>query len=634
VKRAGGWEIHTACWYHGEDPQARGRLYINTDPEAEIPGLHECKVCGAHGSLVSIKKHFGDAVEQKDEDYQSLRGVLEDAAEFYHQQLGDHEEAFMWLRGPERMLTTDTIVDHKLGYAAGGLYSYLRSKGHSTADQLKTGLVMEDKATNKIVDSLRNMVTIPYFVAGNCVMIRGRAWPHDKDSKGPKYKTCGGNTTRLYNSDAAWETDEIVITEGEFDALVMKQLGYKAVGVPGARTWQDSWDGYMATMKRIWLVFDRDVAGEQGAEKLRERFGHRVKRVMLSQEGQKKDPTMWVAEGNTAQDFQDLLEQAAKGGLLVSVAEARQEHSEVQGLDGLKLGFDLLDTMIEPGLLPSQVMVVLAKAGTGKTLFLLNLMQRMSMVEGQEELPFLFVSLEQTRGEWWERARRIYSFYNPEGNGDAVEKYWQDRLMLVDKNRVSENELHVILDDYEYRMGRPPACTFIDYLGYWAQGFKGERYERTSDAIMALKSVGKDRRIPIITPHQVSRIAKYGEEPDTDAARDAGVVEETADFLFTLWSPDAQLGRNPEEKQGIVSMRIGKSRHGGRGTKIDLQFAPLSLALVPVGADRYAKAAKDELHWEIQYNDKWAHAVYRHRTGFEGSLNNAAQIAAEVSSAW
>jgi hypothetical protein len=66
VKRAGGWEIHTACWYHGEDPQARGRLYINTDPEAEIPGLHECKVCGAHGSLVSIKKHFGDADEQKD----------------------------------------------------------------------------------------------------------------------------------------------------------------------------------------------------------------------------------------------------------------------------------------------------------------------------------------------------------------------------------------------------------------------------------------------------------------------------------------------------------------------------------------------------------------------------------------
>jgi DNA primase len=306
LKKAGGYEVHTACFFHGEDPQSRGRLYINVDPEADIPGLFMCQVCGEKGSIVSLKKFFGDPVDDggKEDTSHITLEIFQKAAAFYHHQLGLFDDVFLWLRGEERGLEVETIVERSIGYAYNdnGLYKHLRSEGYSTNQIMQTGLVMEHQG--RIRDSLRDMVTIPYFVAGNIVSIRGRAWPYDendKASKKPKYKTCGGNSARLFNSDRTWESEELVICEGEFDCMVMEQHGFAAVGVPGARIWQDAWDGYIANVRRVWLVFDRDTAGEQGAQKLVDKFGPKVKRVHLSEEGQKKDPTTWfVKEGHTA----------------------------------------------------------------------------------------------------------------------------------------------------------------------------------------------------------------------------------------------------------------------------------------------------------------------------------------------
>ena len=530
-----------------------------------------------------------------------------------------------YLQGPERGLTMSTIVDRQLGWAPGGLqlYKHLRSEGFANKEITATGLVREQG--DGIVDSLSGMVTIPYHTAGNVVQIRGRAWPYDGD--GPKYKTCGGNKARLYNTDRTWDTKEIVITEGEFDAMMVEQLGYPAIGSPGANQWQDVWDGYVEDQRRIMLLFDRDAAGMQGAEKLRDRFGSRVREIHLSEPGIKMDPTSWVCDnGGNPDEFAALVEKGRSGGLLVTVDEALAEHTELQGLPGVKFGIEQLDVNIEPGLLDGQVAVVLAKSGTGKTISLLNMMETMRRVPGQEDLKFLFVSLEQTRGEWWERARRIHRFYNLDKTDEEVADWWRNNIMLVDKNRVSPDEFKTVLDDFEYQQGQLPDVTFIDYLGYWAQSFPGERYQRTSDAIMSLKELAKgtssDDRLKIITPHQVSRVAKYGEEPDTDSARDAGVVEETADFLFTLWNPDSQLGRAEEEKSGLINMRIGKSRHGGKGTKIAYQFAPISLALVPHGEQQLTVRAKEELEYERLHHDSFEDVILRHQSGFDGRIDD------------
>lgn len=614
VKEVPPDNIHCACFFCGEANNKRGRLYININ--SEPPGLYKCHLCGDTGAFNRIRKHFGDPAIWDDKPeakgveqaaYNRLE-ILNEAAAYYHDLLADHEKAYLYLRD-ERGFTLETIQDHQFGWADGTLANHLiRVKKYPENDVKATGLVDQFGR-----DFFQDYLTIPYLTNGNVVQIRGRKL--GESSHGAKYKTPSGQKARLFNTDLVWNAKEVILTEGEFDAVVLEQLGYAAVGVPGAVSWSDAWNDYFQNARKAFIVFDNDSAGDTGAEKVARAIGPRSRIVKMPEHGPgeaKNDPTEWlVNKGHSRDDFQMLLIQA-KGGHLLTVYDGYAEWRDTQLLEGLKLGLELIDFKIKPGLLPGQVMVILAKTGVGKTLLTLNIFHRMSIMN--PDVKILFVSLEQTRGEWFDRARKIFRFYNPTMSDEAVLEFFRDRLLIIDKNRISEEELVSCLEQYEFEIGQKPDLVAIDYLGYWARGYRGEPYERTSAAIMALKAIAKEHRIAFLTPHQVSRVAHFGEEIEADASRDSGVVEETADFMMTLWSEDQRKGREESEKTGLVTLKVVKSRHGGSGTRQSLQFAPASLAMIPVGDTALAAAAKNEHLW-VQQRDDYDLCIYRHATG-------------------
>lgn len=618
LRKAGGDNYNTLCFFHDEEPGKRGRLYVNCG-DSEEAGLHMCFVCGAKGNLRTLMRHFGDEPDRfVDDSVHAKHELLRDAAEFYAKNL--HPKVADWLRD-ERGLDDSVVDRHQLGWAPSeddtALYRHLKSCGHSVPTMLATGLVVE--RNDRIKDFLQAAVTIPYHVQGQVVLIRG------KDMNG-KYVTPPGQVARLFNVDSAYDTDETVfLCEGEFDALVLGQLGFAAVGCPGANTWQSSWTASFDHVRQVRIMFDPDDAGRDGALKIKEKLGSKARVLDLpvpdGVEAKEVDPSFLVVHQNWSSTDFDVVNASASAAstLLVTVDEAFLEWAEIQGLPGLKFGFDELDWALKPGLLPGQVVVLLAKTNQGKSLALLNMFQRMRMMH--PDLKILFVSLEQTRGDWMERARRIWSFYNlgcdPQFVTRGTLDFWRPSLEMIDKNRVTEVELLTAIDEFEARKGQPPDLLAVDYLGYFAAGYKGERYERTSDAIMGLKAIAKDRRIATIAPHQVNRMGGFGMELEIDQARDSGAVEETADFIFSLWAPDSMAGKLPHERTGTVNMKIGKSRHGGKGNKIDLQFAPLTLTMVPIEDARHFRFAKNELRY-LERRESWRQAVWRHRTGIEG----------------
>lgn len=611
-KHGTGNNVYGACFFHGEEPNKRGRLYVNTDDNADVLGKFICFVCGETGALNKIRKHFGDEPLSTNKHIlsESRSEILEAAANYYYENLLKNDEALVYLL-EDRGLVFDTIEKHKIGWADGKLFEHLVGLGFSESDIRKTNLV-----TSNNKDFFNGVITIPYHVVGRVVQIRGKFI-------GGKYKGAPGQEAALFNSDCTLNYDNnesIVICEGEFDALVMSQLGYNAVGVPGAQTWKEAWTEYLSDFKKYIICFDNDSTGHKAAEKLASSLGPASKIVELpahdiDREEEKNDPSHLIVNvGWRREDF-DRLFIGAKGGLLVTVDDAKREWDEYQQLinsgAAVQFGIEMLDRAIFPGLMPAQVCVIIAKTGVGKTLTLLNTFERIR--RSQPEVDILFVSLEQTRGEWFDRARKIHSFYNLECNDSDVMDYYRDNLTLIDKNRVTEEELIQCIEQYEMEKGKKPGIIAVDYLGYWARSFKGEAYERTSAAIMALKAVAKDTRIPIIAPHQVSRMAETGEEPSLNSLRDSGVVEETADFVFALWTPDQRRNTNKEDRQGEIYWKILKSRHGGVGTKVSLQFDPLTLAMVPKG-DPLWQRAKDG-HDMYMNGDTYEEALYRHRTG-------------------
>lgn len=81
-----------------------------------------------------------------------------------------------------------------------------------------------------------------------------------------KYTSVTGSRAGLFNADALWNTDRVVICEGEIDAMLLTQYGYPAVSsTVGAGTWKADWVKLFSSVRQIWILYDNDDAGRKGS---------------------------------------------------------------------------------------------------------------------------------------------------------------------------------------------------------------------------------------------------------------------------------------------------------------------------------------------------------------------------------
>lgn len=128
---------------------------------------------------------------------------------------------------------------------------------------------------------------------------------HDKMLNWPGY-----GQAEIFLSDAV-EGDEIVICEGEMDALVARQYGFPACSTTaGAGTWSERWTPLFAG-KRVYIVYDVDEQGIQGAKKVAVRLnkaGAQVYIVKLPLTTKGSDVTNYfIDQGFGKNDFRELL---------------------------------------------------------------------------------------------------------------------------------------------------------------------------------------------------------------------------------------------------------------------------------------------------------------------------------------
>lgn len=589
-KRAGG-EVAYPCFLSCDEPkQSRKRkLYVNP-----VTGMYKCFVCDDHGGTTLLLRFFGDDTPTgvASQPSANKRRILEQATARGAEYLWNDDDALTYLMGEKRGLTADTIRERQLGRVPKG-WSLTDELG--TPEELTNAGLLGSNGRNFFYDHL----LIPYHHMGSVVQLRGRV-PDGVDRPGGKYMTGPGQGVRLYNADALMGADEAILCEGEFDAMIlaqhlalssddrMRHIG--VVAIPGTSATPEGFEGYFSDVKRVYVAFDSDDPGRKASIRIKELLGSRARIVEFPSDlGDDVDWTeFFVKHDGSWRDVQRMLGEAS-GKRVFSVAEAGNAWRNQRALGtGVAVGFETLDAKIEPGLLPGQLVVVLAKTGAGKTVFLCN------VAYATRDVPTLFISLEMTREEVYERLRRIYLFHHPLGTEDEIDKAFS-QTMICDMNRLSEDDFAGLMDEYELETGVRPEIVMVDYLGYYARGMKGgSPYEKTSNAVMQLKAEAKKHRVVVISPHQVNRLAKEGKPLDMDDARDSGVVEETADFMLSLWRPDdaLQMDGNEAKPTGRVKLTLLKSRHGNKGSVIDLQMDLLTLAMVDM-TDPAARTATE-----------------------------------------
>ncbi len=138
------------------------------------------------------------------------------------------------------------------------MFKYLKSRGLDEETINKFSLKEEDK-----------IIKIPYYgESGKILFYKCRS----KYSKNFWYYPKDINLS-IYNS---WNLksykDYVVITEGEIDCLTLLQFGINAVGSPGAALFKKDWIKLFDYIDKVYIAFDNDIAGIEGAKKLTEEY--------------------------------------------------------------------------------------------------------------------------------------------------------------------------------------------------------------------------------------------------------------------------------------------------------------------------------------------------------------------------
>lgn len=574
-KAPGEWQ--TQCPFCG-DTNRYGHLYVNREH-----GAYFCHRCGESGSFASFQVKLGDEPERVSRDAADKHAVWSAAMEICQDALVDAPDVLSYLRD-ERGLKPTTIGKYRLGWAPRDLVDQMLEKDFTIADLRVAGMI-NDEGNPLFWDR----IMIPYMQRNRIVTLRGK-------QIGSNVIQAKDTSVHLFGVDNIRGHGEVFICEGEFDAMYLEQMGYASVALPGAMMYQEHWNWWFSEARRVFVVLDADDAGRKGAHRIEQILGRKARIVELPNPAGSKstDITEYFRRDHYSKgDFEALVD-SARGQRLFSLGEALKERDELQQQEGLSLGWPTFDRSIHPGLLPGQLVTVLAKTGAGKTALLTQLAHNLSSWQtygGQftgPSIPTLVLSLEQTKAEVGERLQRIGNLFNPwADSGEMIQ--WYSKLQMCDENKVPAADVPLLIEEFIDGVGMAPKLMIVDYLGYWSRAFKGKsKYEQVSEAVMELKRIAKEHQVAIIAPHQVSRLGRRGERLELDFARDSGVVEETSDFVLSLYRP-GEVDKDEERTwrdKAEVKLEILKSRHGSVGRTFTFYWSPYSLATVERDSDQ------------------------------------------------
>jgi twinkle protein len=142
---------------------------------------------------------------------------------------------------------------------------YLKSRGitEETARIFRLGFVASPETGHELY---LGKLSIPYITPSGVVDIRFRSLSNDT---GPKYLSRPGATTHIYNITALnKDSGMLVVCEGEIDTIIASQVGFTAVGLPGANNWKHYYSRVLDGWDKIMLFCDGDNAGREMAKNI------------------------------------------------------------------------------------------------------------------------------------------------------------------------------------------------------------------------------------------------------------------------------------------------------------------------------------------------------------------------------
>ena len=114
-----------------------------------------------------------------------------------------------------------------------------------------------------------------------------------------KYTSLYGSRVGIFNADTLIDANEVVICEGEIDAMLLYQSGVRAVSsTGGAGSWKADWVKMFTHIRDVFVLYDNDEAGRTGTQKVQASI--RRARAITLPDGVKDVGELFQATDNAA----------------------------------------------------------------------------------------------------------------------------------------------------------------------------------------------------------------------------------------------------------------------------------------------------------------------------------------------
>lgn len=245
---------------------------------------------------------------------------------------------------------------------------------------------------------------------------------------------------------------------------------------------------------------------------------------------------------------------------------------------GLNTGYKKLNELIG-GFVASQVLVLAARPGIGKTSLALNLA---TLAAKNNDENIMIFSLEMSNQELYNRILafeskiEMYKYRYGQFSNQELKQKDEIREKVIKLNIfINDNSIMKIRDIKNdcYRLEREKGkigLIIIDYLQLIEPGVKAEsKYAQITQISRELKQLAKDLNVCVLILSQLNRDVegRKNKKPQLSDLRDSGAIEQDADIVGLLYVEEVEKSDNVD----LIKLDIAKNRHGRTG-EIPLYF--------------------------------------------------------------
>lgn len=269
--------------------------------------------------------------------------------------------------------------------------------------------------------------------------------------------------------------------------------------------------------------------------------------------------------------------------IVLNVLENIEKASKTkETVTGIPTGFIDLDYKTS-GFQPSDFILIAARPSMGKTAFVLNVVDYVTVRRG---LPCMVFSLEMSKEQLVNRMLSMESNVDSQKlrTGTLTDSDWDavvegvgiiggSRLIIDDTPGISITELRSKCRKAKLEHGI--SMVIIDYLQLMTASGKGSdsRQQEISEISRSLKALARELQAPVVALSQLSRACetRTDHRPMLSDLRESGAIEQDADVVMFLYRDDYY--NKDSDMKDMAEVIIAKQRNGPIGT-VNLVWMP------------------------------------------------------------